>query len=339
MEEQKYKCMLGPDQLIGDEFTNELTTTEPGGAVRIRKYEEDFSDDYPILSVPTMLKYSSEKFSTKSAMEVKRNGKWIGWTYNEYYEQSKIAAMSFIKLGLQRFHSVCILGFNSPEWFISQMGAIMAGGFSVGIYTTNNSDACKHVANDSRANVIVVEDENQLEKILSVRNDLPHLKAIVQYNGTPQIKQFTQENGKCLFVYSWKEFMNLGSKNESNLLTDLDIRLKGIAVNQCCLLIYTSGTTGQPKGVMLSHDNITWLARISNRLLNGASSDVCLSYLPLSHSAAQMGDIWMPMEAGATVYFAERDALKGSLGVTLKEIRPKSAQSPPSCNLQLKLQT
>ena len=70
-------------------------------------------------------------------MAVKRNGEWIKWNYEEYYEQSKIAAKAFIHLGLLRFHSVCILGFNSPEWFISQMGAIMAGGFSVGIYTTN----------------------------------------------------------------------------------------------------------------------------------------------------------------------------------------------------------
>merc|ERR1719376_678476 len=103
---------------------------------------------------------------------------------------------------------------------------------------------------------------------------------------------------------------------------ELDDRLKRIAVNQCCALIYTSGTTGQPKGTMMSHDNYTWTARASNKYLKVTNSDILLSYLPLSHSAAQMMDIWMMMEGGAAVYFANKDALKGSLASTLKEVRP-----------------
>jgi len=70
-------------------------------------------------------------------MLVKRNGVWKEWTYKQYFEQSRIAAKAFIHLGLERFCSVGILGFNSPEWFIAQMAAIMSGGFSVGIYTTS----------------------------------------------------------------------------------------------------------------------------------------------------------------------------------------------------------
>ena len=98
--------------------------------------------------------------------------------------------------------------------------------------------------------------------------------------------------------------------------------MKHIAINQCCCLIYTSGTTGQPKGTMLSHDNLTWTARCTRAYLNLTSDDILLSYLPLSHSAAQMTDVWMTLECGASVYFADRDALKGSLGQSLKEVRP-----------------
>ena len=184
-------------------------------------------------------------------------------------------------------------------------------------------DACKYIADNCRANVIVVEDNKQLEKILAVKNELPQLKAIVQYTGTPYVKH--QEEHSEKLVYSWQEFLDIGSSNnkeEPTLRKELDDRLSKIAVNQCCALIYTSGTTGQPKGAMMSHDNLTWTARVSNEFLSITSSDTMLSYLPLSHSAAQMMDVWMMMAAGAAAIFANKDALKGSLGETLKEVRP-----------------
>ena len=135
MEEGQY-CN-GPDQVIGNDLATELTTTLADGAVKIRQYDGDGNENHQPLSVPTMLRNAAEKWPQNTALAVKRDGSWKKWTYKEYHEQSTIAATAFIELGLERFHGVCILGFNSPEWFISQMGAIMAGGLSVGIYTTN----------------------------------------------------------------------------------------------------------------------------------------------------------------------------------------------------------
>jgi long-chain-fatty-acid--CoA ligase ACSBG len=82
-------------------------------------------------------------------------------------------AKAFIKLGLKPHHSVGILGFNSPEWFLADLGAVFAGGIATGIYPTNSQEACKYIAENCRANVFVVEDEKQLEKILAVRDQLP----------------------------------------------------------------------------------------------------------------------------------------------------------------------
>ena len=82
-------------------------------------------------------------------------------------------------LGLGRFESVSILGFNSPEWHLSNMGAIAAGGFAAGIYTTNEPDACKYILKHSNARIVVVDGQKQLDKILKIRGDLPKLVAIV----------------------------------------------------------------------------------------------------------------------------------------------------------------
>lgn len=118
----------------------------------------------------------------------------------------------------------------------------------------------------------------------------------------------------------WKDFLEFGNDEPDTIVAD---RIKEQAPNQCCTLIYTSGTTGNPKGVMLSHDNMTWTARATiNYVGLQMQSEIVVSYLPLSHVAAQVVDILGMMSAAGTVYFAQPDALKGSLGVTLREARP-----------------
>ncbi|NWX38237.1 ACBG2 ligase, partial [Notiomystis cincta] len=229
---------------------------------------------------------------------------------------------SCLQLGLERFHGVGILGFNSAEWFIADIGAILAGGFAVGIYTTNSPEACHYVADNCSANVIVVENHKQLQKILEIEDRLPHLKGIVQYG--EEIKE------KRPKLYSWREFMELGRDVPDSRLQEIIASQKP---NQCCTLIYTSGTTGQPKGVMLSHDNLTWTAAAAGRfiMLSDAREmqEEVVSYLPLSHIAAQMSDIWSAMTFGVQVYFAQPDALKGSLVETLQEVRPTAFLGVP----------
>jgi long-chain-fatty-acid--CoA ligase ACSBG len=121
--------------------------------------------------------------------------------------------------------------------------------------------------------------------------------------------------------------MMLGSQQPDEVLEE---RMKQVAVNQCCTLIYTSGTTGNPKGVMLSHDNMTWTAHVNARLCGFKDFvEEYISFLPLSHVAAQQADIYCPLTCCATVYFADKNALKGSLIETMKEIRPTKFLAVP----------
>ena len=216
------------------------------------------------------------------------------WTVKEYYDDCVKTAKSFVHLGVERNDSVCILGFNSPEWLMSNMGAIMAGGFAAGIYTTNEPAACEFIISDSSARVVVVDGQKQLDKILSIRKSLPKLKAIVMYRDEKFSDPEGVKDSSLAKVYTWKDFLKLG---EATSDAELKGRMDAQNPGHCCTLIYTSGTTGNPKGVMISHDNAVWTAK-SNVLHNKAITAGPLrvvSYLPLSHIAAQIVDIHSPL--------------------------------------------
>ncbi|KAM5193091.1 long-chain-fatty-acid--CoA ligase ACSBG2 isoform 2-T2 [Mantella aurantiaca] len=296
-------------------------TTERDGCVDLRT-EESGVASLPPVTVNQLFEDSVQKYGEYVALAFKQGDQWNKLTYKQYYEQCRIAAKGFLKLGLERYHGVGILGFNSAEWFIADIGAILAGGFAVGIYTTNSAEACHYVAENCEANILVVENHKQLQKILQVQDQLPHLKAIVQYKD--ELKE------KRPNLYTWAEFMQLGKDVPD---TELDQIISSQKPNQCCTLIYTSGTTGQPKGVMLSHDNITWTAAAAGKVVRLREAndlqEIVVSYLPLSHIAAQMIDIWLTMKYGGATYFAQPDALKGSLANTLREVRPTAFMGVP----------
>ncbi|XP_035503467.1 long-chain-fatty-acid--CoA ligase ACSBG2 isoform X2 [Scophthalmus maximus] len=298
-----------------------LWTSQGDGEVKLRMGDSGMAAETP-LTIHQIFTSTVERFGSYTALGWKEGEQQKSLNYREYYQTCRTAAKSFLKLGLQRYHGVGILGFNSAEWFIADIGAILAGGFAVGIYTTNSPDACQYVAENCKANILVVENHKQLQKILQVEDKLPHLKAIIQYKDALQEKRPN--------LYTWAEFMELG-RDESD--APLDAIISSQKPNQCCTLIYTSGTTGQPKGVMLSHDNLTWtaLSTIRHVRLTDATQaqEVVVSYLPLSHIAAQMVDIWVTMKVGGATYFAQPDALKGSLVNTLKEVRPTAFMGVP----------
>ena len=237
------------------------------------------------------------------------------WTWKQYYADTIKCAKALMHLGLNRFESVSILGFNSPEWLIANNGAIAAGGFAAGIYTTNEPPACKYIVEHCSARVVVVEGQKQLDKILAIRAELPKLKAIVVYGGDFDKSANDGVGEGQAKVYGWKEFMDLGEKISD---AQVEARIADQKPGHCCTLIYTSGTTGNPKAVMISHDNVTWTTKANmDHQPAITSGDLrVVSYLPLSHIAAQIVDIHSPM-AGlllglkAEVHFARPRRAQG----------------------------
>lgn len=240
------------------------------------------------------------------ALNYKRDGAWCTISWREYRERIHRAARALIALGVAAGEHVTILGFNCPEWFIADVGAIVAGAIPAGIYTTNSPEQCQYVAEHCSARVAFVENHEQLAKFLTVRASLPALRAIVLMHGT------TDAEG----VLSWDEFLARGSEAGE---TELAARLAAQREDDVCTLIYTSGTTGAPKGVMLSHANLTWIMAAASSHIDVQPGDVMLSYLPLSHVAEQCFSLIGNIVFGSWVWFAESI---DTVPETLRDARP-----------------
>ncbi|KAI0214317.1 hypothetical protein LSAT2_000559 [Lamellibrachia satsuma] len=247
----------GPDEIVPAES---VMTWHRSEAVKLRMQSTGHLSEKPI-SLPTLLLNASRKYADKTALAVKRNGDWVKWNYEDYYKEARTAAKAFIKLGLEPYSGVGVMGFNSPEWFFSSLGCIFAGGLSVGIYTTNTAEATKYVAEMARCNIIVVENDQLLEKVLQVWDRLPHLKAVVQYIGEPK--------EKIPNVYSWKEMAGLAKEVSENALNN---RLRAQAVNKACMLIFTVST------IQLSLCRCITLRNIHI----GCTTEVIVVYRPLA---------------------------------------------------------
>jgi len=294
---------VGPDRLLQ---AASPVAVDLDGVVTLRMDEEGLGAREPV-SCYTTIRSAVEKYHSKLA--------WVDqerkWTYEQYFNQINNSAKALIELGLEPNRTVAVLGNNSPEWFSCAVGAVFAGGLVTGVYTTNTAEAVAYQLKHSRANIAVVDSEAQLEKLLSVRDKLPDLKHIVLYGEDEVIDSE---------IINWEDFLKLGTSLGEE---ELNERLAGQAINQPCVICYTSGTTANPKGALLSQDNVTWTcaSAVATYGLKEGEEEM-ISYLPVSHIVAQIADIWMIPSIGGTIHFADNDALKGSLLKTLTKVRP-----------------
>lgn len=255
---------------------------------------------------------------------------WCGYTWHAYWSDCCFFAKALLHLGAPPLCRVAIMGNNAPAWAIAFYGAIFAGGIGVGVYTTNNEDACRYVVNHSQCCVAVVDTLENAYKMLAVRKHqlkqqqqqqqalLPGGNSVLQ-----QIVVYRDAVPSALasegLVISFDEFLILGRGVRDS---DLSIRMERQKPGCCCTVVYTSGTTGNPKGVMLSHDNLTWTANVVAQIICVNRDDRIVSLLPLSHIAAQLVDLVCPLIMGTPVFFSRPDVLRGTLLQTLLKARP-----------------
>lgn len=312
-----YKYLFNNDKIGINKMNNIITQNVIN--TNIISILEDNSIKYPDFPA---LKVGGNESTTKS---------WIAVSYEDYFNNVKQFALS-LNNWIGEGCTVAIIGSNCPAWYYSYLGCIANNGTSVGIYQASSSKTCEEIIKECDAQVIVVEDTEQLKKLVDIKLD--KVKLILYYS--PVSIELINSFGS-IPVVSFGVFIENESSKSDNIKKNEKKwnKLKSsFDVNRTATIIYTSGTTGKSKGVIISHHNIISMIKMMFSTINNrfsisnlifGSGERFISYLPLNHISGQIMDIYIPICLTGTVWFANKNALKGkgkSLINIIKDAKP-----------------
>jgi long-chain acyl-CoA synthetase len=258
-----------------------------------------------------LLPLSADLYGDAPAVCFKQGDEWVKRSFGQVLETVRALSLGLISLGVERGDKVSILANTRPEWTYFDFAALSAGAVVVPIYQTNSPEECQYVLENSDAKVVVVEDDEQLEKIRAVRDRLPMLEYVVRMTGSSED------------AISIEELADRGATRD---VAEWESRWKAVTPEDVCTFIYTSGTTGPPKGCIISHGNYRAMLDMVNQTSVIEEEDVTYLYLPLAHSFAlliQLGSF----DLGATLAYWERDPQK--ILPNLAELKPTYFPSVP----------
>ncbi|QJP35081.1 long-chain fatty acid--CoA ligase [Nonlabens sp. Ci31] len=256
--------------------------------------------------------YQLETFPREDALVSKVKGEWIKTSTQSFVEQANAVSRGLLRLGVQKNDKIAIISTtNRTEWNIMDIGIMQTGAQDVPIYPTISEEDYAYVLNHSESKHVFVSDQEVYDKVMKIKDQVASLVEVYSFEDIKGCK-------------SWKEIKELG-KDDSNQAALEDI-MAAIEVEDLATLIYTSGTTGRPKGVMLSHKNISSNAMTSaGRLPLELGRSKALSFLPVCHIYERMLQ-YMYTYTGTGIYFAE--SLE-TISENLKEISPEVMSAVP----------
>jgi long-chain acyl-CoA synthetase len=268
-----------------------------------------------------------ERFEANPALRFHRGGGWHDLTHGEVLRQVRAAATGMRVLGLSRGDRAAILSDNRPEWAMADYACLASGVVDVPVYATLTPGQVAYILNDAGARLVFVADRAQLGKILEVRDQLEKLEHIVVFDDPGTLPSSGEgADSDTRGVITWQELLQKGE--EAGAHDDPSAFMEeayGAQPSDLATILYTSGTTGAPKGVMLTHRNLTSNVLASSRVLPIDDRDVTLSFLPLSHVFQRMVDYLLFSRGCLIAYARSIDTVPDDL----KEIRPTIVVSVP----------
>ena len=243
----------------------------------------------------------ASRFPEKVAFRDKRFGIWSEISYQSFWEQAQWVGCALNYFGVDRFDKAAVHSENRPEWIIADIGIQSIRAITFGLYPTNPPSEVKYLLGHSESKILFAEDQEQVDKALEVKDELPNLQKIIYFEDRGVVGY------KDEILMSWEEFLSIGKEELEKNNSFVTSRMEEIETSDVACLIYTSGTTGAPKGSMISHGNLEWCGSIIPKLsfTPGISNPEFLSYLPICHIFGRLIDIIVAIHVMGTINFAE----------------------------------
>ncbi len=235
----------------------------------------------------------------KVALREKDFGIWNEYTWSDYGEQAKFAGLGLISLGLQRGDVCSIASEINKEWMFADLGIIGAGGICNGVYPTDVAEQVEYLITDSKTRFYFAEDEEQLDKVLAVRERTACLEKIIVFD---MDGLQTLNDPQCI---SFEELQAIGRDYAAQHPECWVNEIAAAQPDDVMVLTYTSGTTGPPKGAMISQRNMLYMSQVIQDVYKITADDEQLCFLPLAHIAGRMFYTFSPMESCSIVNIVE----------------------------------
>ena len=269
---------------------------------------------------PKLVRANAAARARKIAIREKDLGIWQSYTWAEYWERVRLIAFGLASLGFVRGDRTAIVGDNRPELYWAVCATQCLGGVPVPLYQDAIEKELGYILDHAESRVAVVEDQEQVDKLLNLRAQCPHLEFIV-YDDPRGLRAYSEPN-----LMSLDELLERGRKFEQNHPGYVDDEVARGRADDTAIICYTSGTTGQPKGAMLSHRNLILTSRNAVAMEGIAADEEILSYLPM----AWVGDhVFSYAQAIVTGFTANCPESAATVLADLKEIGPTYFFAPP----------
>lgn len=240
-----------------------------------------------------------EELGQKVAHREKDYGIWLSYSWTDFYEHARLIGLGLLALGLKRGEVVSVLSEDNKEWIYTDLGTQSVGGIVSGVYTTDSAAQLKYLVNDSDSRFLFLENDEQLDKYLSVKDGMPGLTKVIVFD-RDGLHGFSDD--KVIFL---DDLYRIGRDFLKENPTRFEEEISRSQPGETAILVYTSGTTGPPKGAMISHGNIicSIIGALITLPVRATDEQVC--FLPLCHILERLISVFIPIGLSSTVNFAE----------------------------------
>ena len=264
-------------------------------------------------TIPAIFWNAVEKRGPSIWMRQKHLGLWRSWTWNQTADAVREIAAGLVSLGFNPGDCASVLANTVVEWVWADLAILSCAGISNGVYPTDAASQLQYLCEDSRTTILFVEDDEQLDKALEVRDQLPLLRKIVVFD-MEGLRGLDEPD-----VISLDLLRSLGRTYLASLPNAVTDRVAACKPDDIAILVYTSGTTGKPKGAMHLHSGIVFTLRGFNTLVAQDERDERMCFLPLCHIAERMGGEYFALYTGTKLNFVENPE---TIPENVREIAP-----------------